>query len=119
MKNMIKLCALVLLYLAAMLSLVSCEALMGAARSVDPQALATAVVDGLVPELAKIKGMTPDALAEIAAQLKAAIVNSIPAPEASEGMSMWQQLLGYGVTAVATYFGVNIRRDAKYLASKP
>ena len=115
MKNVL----LLLLTITSLIVLMSCEALMGAAaQQIDPAALATAVVNALVPEIAKIEGMTPEALAAIAAGLKDAITNSIPAPDPNatgDGLGMWGQILGFGLTAVGTYFGVNIKRDAKYV----
>ena len=106
----------------AMLALCSCDALMGAAReAIDPAKLAEAVVNALVPQLAKLEGMTPETLAAIVAGLKdtltGAVATALPTPVEGESLGLFGQLAGFALTAVSTYFGVNIMRDRKYVAA--
>lgn len=113
---------MVFLSVLALLALSSCDALLGAVRqAVDPVKLAEAVVSALIPQLAKLEGMTPEALTTIVAGLKdtltSAVTTALPPPSDGESLGLFGQLAGFAITAIGTYFGVNIRRDRKYVTA--
>ena len=91
----------IVLVLAAF-ALVSCQAFQ------DVNAIADAVVKGLEPALKQIEGLTPEQNTAILQAIKDSIVGNLTLPE---GGFDWETPAWAVGSAVAAYFGINIRRD--------
>ena len=75
----------------------------------DAQAVSDAVVEGLAPALAQIKGLSSEQVTAITEALRAAIAGNLEAPE---GGFDWTPLFSSVGVTVAGLFGLNLHRNS-------
>jgi len=76
--------------------------------AIDPVVLSDAVVAAIKPALAQVQGLTPEQVDGITGAIRSGLAGNLKLPE---GGFDWEAPLWAVGSMVATYFGVNIRRD--------